>query len=148
MCRSCGIPDLIHIKNESHLGMDGTRGDGSRGAPRAGSALPGRESSSGVSRDEKKQGHPVHKDEYFQIRCFTATEQREEPSPRSTPGQADLRNPVVQTAALLTEQVQLLQSRVLPGTFSWVLFTQEEGGDVSHMFLSKKHHTKTSEMII
>lgn len=27
MCRSCGIPDLIHIKNESHLGMDGTRGD-------------------------------------------------------------------------------------------------------------------------
>lgn len=31
MRRSCGMPDLIHIKNESHLGMDGTRGDGSRG---------------------------------------------------------------------------------------------------------------------
>ena len=35
MCRSRGIPDLIHIKNESHLGMDGTRGDGGgvRGKP-------------------------------------------------------------------------------------------------------------------
>lgn len=33
MSRSCGIPDLIHIKNERHLGMDGTRGDRSRWAP-------------------------------------------------------------------------------------------------------------------
>ena len=87
--------------------------------------LPGRESSSGVSRDEQKQGHP-HRDEYFQIRSFAASEQVEEPGPRSAAGEADLRDPVVQTAALLTEQVQLLQSRVLPGALSGVLFTQEE----------------------
>ena len=86
MCRSCGIPDLIHIKNESHLGMDGTRGDGSRGPPRAGAVLPGRESSSGVSRDEKKQGHPVHQDEYFQIRSFTASVQQRSPVPDQRPG--------------------------------------------------------------
>lgn len=44
------------------------------GAPRAGAVLPGRESSSGASRDEQKQGHPVHQDEYFQIRSFAASE--------------------------------------------------------------------------
>lgn len=56
--------------------MDGTKDDGSRGGPpRAGAALPGRESSSGVSRDEQKQGHPGRQDEYFQIRSFTASEQ-------------------------------------------------------------------------
>lgn len=46
------------------------------GPPRAGAVLPGWESSSGVSRDEQKQGHPVHQDEYFQIRSITASEQQ------------------------------------------------------------------------
>ena len=121
------MPDLVHIKNESHLGMDGTRGDGSRGPLLgAGAVLPGRESSSGVSRDEQKHVHPDHQDEYFQIRSFTASEQERSRSPRSAAGEADLRDPVVQTAALLTEQMQLLQSRVLPRAVSWVLFKQEE----------------------
>lgn len=40
-------------------------------------------------------------------------------------GEADLRNPVVQAAALLAEQVQLLQSRLLPGPVSGVLFRQD-----------------------
>ncbi|KAJ7988443.1 hypothetical protein DPEC_G00323600 [Dallia pectoralis] len=58
LCRSRAIPDSIHIKNGSHLGMDGTRDDEIAGATRAGHAMPGLESSSGVSRDEK-QCHPV-----------------------------------------------------------------------------------------
>lgn len=125
---------LVHIKNERHLGMDGTRGDGSRrrggvgggGPPRAGAVLPGREPSSGGSRDEQKQGHPVHQGEYFQIRSFTASRAREEPRPGSALGEDDLGHPVVHIAALLAEQVQLLQSGVLPRPFGWVLFRQEE----------------------
>lgn len=82
MSRSCGMPDLIRIKNESHLGMDGTRGDRSRlSGARSGPApccLDGK-SSSGVSRDEQKQGHPVHQDEYFQVRSFTASDQQWRP---------------------------------------------------------------------
>lgn len=71
------------------------------------------------------------------LRSFTASEQREEPSPRSTPGEADLGNPVVQTTALLTEQVQLLQSWVLPRPLSWVLYKQGEERGFSHMVLSE-----------
>jgi len=103
------------------------------GAPRAGAVQPGREFSSGVSRDEQKLVHPVHQDEYFQVRSFAASEQVR--SPRSAPGEADLRNPVVQTAALLTEQVQLLQSRVLPRAVGRVLFRQKKESGLSDKFL-------------
>lgn len=86
MCRSCGIPDLIHIKNESHLGMDGTRGDGSRGplgpAPCCLDGNPPQEYP-GMSRNRVIL---FIKDEYFQIRSFTASEQERSRDPDQRSG--------------------------------------------------------------
>ena len=114
------------------------------GAPRAGAVLPGRESSSGVSRGEQKQGHPLHQDEYLQERSFTASEQERSRGPSSALGEADLRDPVVQTPALLAEQVQLFQSGVLPRPVGRVLFKRGGRGGVNHMYLTKKQrHAQT-----
>lgn len=147
MCRSCGIPDLIHIKNESHLGMDGTRGDRSRGASRAGAVLPGRESSSGVSRDEQKQGHPVHQDEYFQIRSFTASEQERSRVPDQRSGR--LISGTQSFKRRLSSQNRCSFSRAgssqdpSPGFCS---NGRREEASVTRVF-QKASHTQTSEMI-
>lgn len=140
MSRSCGIPDLIHIKNESHLGMDWTRGDRSRGvgahlgpAPCCLDGNPPQEYP-GMSRNKLVL---FIRTRISRLEASQHLITQKEPGPRSTLGEVDLGKPVVQTAALLAEQVQLVQNRVLPGIISWVLVEQKDRGTVSHKSLSQ-----------
>lgn len=82
---------------------------------------PDWESSSGVSAGDEP-GRP-HRDERFpSMGSFT----ERSPIFASASGEADLGDPVVQTPALLAEQVQLLQRGVLPSpVHRWVLLRQE-----------------------
>lgn len=141
MCRSCGIPDLIHIKNESHLGMDGTRGDGSRGplgpAPCCLDGNPPQEYPG-----MKKQGHPVHKDEYFQIRSFTASVKQRSRVPDQRPGR--LISGTQSFRRRLSSQNRCSFSRAGSSQDPSAGFcsNNKRRQDLGSCFLYKKHHVK------
>lgn len=59
---------------------------------------------------------------------MTAGDHSDEPGHRSARREADLGEPVVQTAALLAEHMQLLQRRVLPGALGRVLLGHKDRG--------------------
>lgn len=76
LCRSRGIPDLVHIKNEGHLGMDGTRNDVEPRGPLgpASRCLDG-SASSGASRDVETSSSSLQGWAEYSSR-FTASQQR------------------------------------------------------------------------
>lgn len=150
MSRSCGIPDLIRIKNESHLGMDGTRGDRSRlGGARSGPApccLDGK-SSSGVSRDEQKQGHPVHQDEYFQVRSFTASDQQRRPVARINAQRGGSQEPSRSDAGSPHRTGAASPERDPPTTLQLGSVQTRGERRISHTCLHRTSKSPTPEMI-
>lgn len=128
------MPGLVHIKKEDHLGMDGTRSDGTaRRKATSGlhicPVLPGLLESLLRSIQGCEDSSPSSSSSFILKICvdfhqgLTASRACEKsPIGRSASWQSDLGKPVVGAAAFFTEHVELLQSWVFPRPVSRTLY--------------------------
>lgn len=135
MGRSRGMPGLVHIKKEDHLGMEGTRNDGTvrRKATSGLHAPPILDcirASSEAFRDVKiNHHHPLFKGCMYFHQGLPSHSCEKSSISRSANWQSDLWKPVVGAAAFFAEHVQLLQSWVFPRTISRTLWKYNKNDD-------------------